>query len=103
LDQNDRPLARVREILRHYLANPQTADSLEGIAEWRLLEDFVQRRVEETDEALRWLVTRGFLQRIETSAAQPLYRLNIEKVAEAVRFIEEIENTGHPPPPRRER
>lgn len=102
MDQGDRSLARVREILRHYLTNPQTADSLEGIAEWRLLEDFVQRRVEETDEALRWLVSQGFLQRIETSAAAPpLYRLNLEKIREAGRFIDEIEES--PPPPRGER
>jgi hypothetical protein len=104
VDQRDPPLARAREILEHYLTNPETADSLEGIAEWRLLEDFVQRRVEETDEALRWLVSRGALQRIESSgAAPPLYRLNVETAKDVEQLLEEIEKLEPPPPPRGER
>jgi hypothetical protein len=80
--------ARAREILQHYLANPQTADSLEGIAEWRLLDDFVQRRLEETRRALEWLVEQGFLTRTMTRAAPPVYRLNERTVTDAERLIE---------------
>lgn len=82
--------ARAREILEYYLENRCTADTLEGIAEWLLLEELVHRRVEETDAALRWLVARGFLRRITASmAAPPLYRLNTDKVDEAAQLVRE--------------
>jgi hypothetical protein len=82
--------ARAREILEYYLENRRTADTLEGIAEWRLLEDLVHRRVEETDAALHWLVARGFLRRVIASmAAPPLYRLNTDKVDEAAQLVRE--------------
>jgi hypothetical protein len=97
VDARDRHLpARAREILQHYLANPQTADSLEGIAEWRLLDDFVQRRVEETRNALEWLVEQGFLMRTAGRVAPPVYRLNQHTITEAARLIHDPES-----PPRR--
>jgi hypothetical protein len=97
VDASDRHLpARAREILQHYLANPRTADSLEGITEWRLLDDFVQRRVEETRQALEWLVERGFLMRTVGRAAPPVYRLNQQTLADAARLIRDAE-----PPPNR--
>lgn len=93
VDAKDRQVpARAREILLHYLANPQTADNLEGIAEWRLLEDFVRRRVEETNEALEWLVRQGFLTKTVGPAAPPVYRLNPTKVNEAEHLIEDSQS-----------
>lgn len=79
---------RARDILRHYLDNPLTADSLEGIAGWRLLEEIVQRRVAETDTALRWLVDRGYLQRSAQTAAPPVYRLNPDRRSDAERLLD---------------
>lgn len=70
-----RPPKRAREILRHYLENPATTDSLEGIARWRLLEETVEVRVREIREALRWLVDQGYLERMAPHATVPLYRL----------------------------
>jgi hypothetical protein len=82
------PPVRAREILRHYVEHPASADSLEGIAEWLLLEEVVQRRVEETRQALRWLVAQGFLERTtEAVATPPLYRLNADKLADAERLL----------------
>lgn len=91
MDPRDTHLpARAREILEYYLANPRTADTLDGIAEWRLLEDLVHRRVEETDAALHWLVTRGYLRRVIASmAAPPLYRLNADRVDDAAQLVRE--------------
>ena len=83
-DTEAAPPVRAREILRHYVEHPGSADSLEGIAEWLLLEEMVQRRVEETRQALRWLVAHGFLQRTAGSVATPpLYRLNVDKLSDA--------------------
>ena len=79
---------RAREILKHYVDHPASADSLEGIAEWLLLEEVVQRRVEETRQALHWLVEHDYLRRTaDTIAAPPLYRLNADKLDEAERLL----------------
>jgi hypothetical protein len=84
----DGPPVRAREILKHYVEHPASADSLEGIAEWLLLEEVVQRRVEETRQALRWLVEHDFLRRTaDTIATPPLYRLNAAKLDEAERLL----------------
>jgi hypothetical protein len=96
VDPRDRSLRRrAREILQHYLKNPQAADDLEGIAQWRLLEDFVHRRVSETSEALEWLVNQGFLTKTVGPAAPSVYRLNPEKVAAAEHLLEESESPTH--------
>ncbi|MGH9866945.1 MAG: hypothetical protein ACREAA_02105 [Candidatus Polarisedimenticolia bacterium] len=86
-NRDARPPRRAREILKHYLKNPAAADTLEGIAGWRLLEEIVQRRVDETEEALRWLVANGYLESSEGAAAGPVYRLNIERRADGERFV----------------
>jgi hypothetical protein len=82
-----RPSRRARDILRHYINNPQTADSLEGIAGWRLLEDIVQRRVIETDAALRWLVEYGYLKRRALRGSPPVYRLNPDRRTDAEQLL----------------
>jgi len=82
-----RPTLLVRDILMHYLQNPHTIDTIEGIAEWRLLEDIIHRRVRATDGAVAWLVEQGFLERIEGGAIPTLYRLNAAKREEAERFL----------------
>jgi hypothetical protein len=91
---NLRPSDRALEILKHFVANPLAADSLEGIAGWRLLEDLVQRRVEETTVALQWLVAHGFLDRSAGGAAPPLYRLNAARRRDAEQVLA---NAGEPP------
>jgi hypothetical protein len=68
-----------REILSYFLRNPAAADSLEGIARWRLLEQAIQRTIVETEEALRWLVGEGFLIEVEQPRSRRLFRLNPEK------------------------
>jgi hypothetical protein len=81
------PPKPAREILRHYLDNPAMADTLEGIARWRLLEDIVQRRVDETERALSWLVSNGYLERTAPVASPPLYRLKPARRADGERLL----------------
>ena len=76
-----------KEILRYFLRNPRAADSLEGVARWRLLEDAVRRRVESTERALRWLVHHGFLREMSTTGTGAIFSLNPERQAEAERFL----------------
>jgi hypothetical protein len=86
--RHNRPPRRAREILKHYLENPHTADTLEGIAAWRLIEDIVRERVREVHEALEWLVAQRYLKRTAgRGAAPPLYTLNDERRTESQRLI----------------
>lgn len=76
-----------REILSYFLRHPNAADTLEGIAEWRILDEKVRRSVEETKKALDWLVQRGFLQE-EQHLARQIFQLNSKKLAEMRRFLD---------------
>lgn len=81
--------AEAKDILRYFLRNPQAADSLEGMARWRMMEERVHRSVEEADRALGWLVAEGFLLKEFAEGSDSIFRLNTDKVAEAERFLAE--------------
>ena len=76
-----------KEILSYFLRNPQAADSLEGVTRWRLLEERVHRQLEDTDQALGWLVRRGFLVRFSSAWTGAVYKLNQENRSEAERLL----------------
>jgi hypothetical protein len=65
--------------LAYFLRNPAAADSLEGIARWRLLEQAIHRTTTETEGALKWLVDEGYLIEMEQPRSRQLFRLNPEK------------------------
>jgi hypothetical protein len=74
-------------ILSFYLTNPGAVETIDGIVEWRLMEEIIRRRVADTHEALRWLVERGLLTRQERPGGDSLYQLPAEKRAKAERFV----------------
>jgi hypothetical protein len=76
-----------KEIMEYFLGNPQAADSLEGIARWRLLEQVIRIHVENTERALQWLVGKGYLIEAETASSGPTFRLNEDKKAEALDYL----------------
>jgi hypothetical protein len=76
-----------KEVLRYFVRHPQAADSLEGVARWRLLEESVQRYVEGTHQALNWLVAQGFLRKVSSPGAGPIFSLNPDRAAEAEHFL----------------
>jgi len=78
---------RTGEILDYFLRHPLAADTLEGVARWRLLEESVYRCVEEIREALGWLVARGFLLQDRGASLRPLFRLNRERAPDAARIL----------------
>lgn len=63
----------VRDILRCFLRNEGMADDLEGIARWRLLEEAVYHRVDETARALTWLVEHDLLREDVGTGHGPLF------------------------------
>jgi len=76
-----------RDILKYFLDNPLIADSLEGIASWRLIEAIVQQRVVETQEAIHWLVDSGYVDRSMRMSGPPVYKLNPNRRADAERLL----------------
>jgi hypothetical protein len=77
----------VREILSYFIGNPQAADNLEGIVRWRLLNEAVYRKVDETRMALAWLVEKGFLTQASKVGNDLIFVLNPEKRDEAEQFL----------------
>lgn len=82
----------VRQILSYFVRNPKTADNLEGVTHWRLLEEQVHRTFRETERALSWLVAQGFLQEIQGSGSARLFRLNPKRSKDAVQFLADAEH-----------
>ncbi len=82
-----------REILSYFLRHPDAADSFDGIARWRLLEDIVRRSLAATEEGLKWLIEQGYLKQEPVPSGKPIFSLNTSKRKEAEEFVGE-----HPPP-----
>ena len=76
-----------RQVLGYFMRNPQAADTLEGIARWRLLEERLQRTVHQTEAAVGWLVTKGFLQEVAPAGSVKLYRLDPKRHENAAKFL----------------
>lgn len=83
-----------KDILSYFLRNPQAADDLEGVARWRLLNQTVHRDVEETSQALDWLVQHGFLGRVSRAGSGTIFRLLPEHRVAAEEFVSETEDEG---------
>jgi hypothetical protein len=74
-------------VLDYFLKHPETADSVEGIARWRLLEQLVQRTVIETTQAIGWLVEHDYLTETVLAGGRRVYRLHPAKRDEAARLL----------------
>jgi hypothetical protein len=77
-----------KEVLAYFLRNPEAADSLTGIARWRLMEEFVQRSVQTTEAALNWLLEQGYLSETIRTGSERIFQLNPEKRTRARIFLE---------------
>lgn len=78
----------VRQVLQYFMRNPHAADDLEGVARWRLLEEAVHRTVDETEQALRWLVRSGYLQEMDAAGGSRVFRMNEERRNDAEQFLQ---------------
>jgi hypothetical protein len=74
--------AVVRQVLSYFVRHPHAIDDLEGIARWRLLEESVRDRVEETRLALSWLVEHDYLRPMPRGTAV-MFGLNEDRAGEA--------------------
>jgi hypothetical protein len=87
LARQTKPPERALEVLNYFVRNPRAADTLEGVARWRLLEETVRRGLDDTEKALDWLVNEGYLKRISTPYTAPIYELNRDEQVRAKEFL----------------
>ena len=83
-----------REVLGLFLRNPDTSDTAEGVARWRLLDHIIFRTVEETESILKDLVALGYLEEIDTPGVQRLYRLRRGASVKAAEYIQRLNSTN---------
>jgi hypothetical protein len=75
-----------REILRYFVTHPGAIADLEDIVRWRLLEQWVERNLDEARPALDWLVSVGWLTVTSSPGSRPFFMLNPDRRDEAERF-----------------
>jgi hypothetical protein len=86
-DESNPPWAIVEQVLSYFVRNPRAADTLEGVARWRLLQDQVSRTCQETEVALQWLVDQGQVETVPTGSSSHIVQLMpTDRFADAARF-----------------
>ena len=80
----------MRQVLSYFVRHPRAVDSLEGVARWRLLDEVIHVRVEETRRALDALVARGILRQTDGPGLQPGFSIDGDRIAEAERLLAEL-------------
>ena len=88
-----------REILGYLLRNPSGEDSIEGIAEWWLLEQRIMQARQEVRQALVDLQKRGYVESRTVRGGVTVYRLNRDRKGLAPAHSPTRETALHHSPP----
>jgi hypothetical protein len=89
VDNPGHPLAD--EVLAYLLQHPQAQDTMEGIAEWWLLEQRIRHSVADVEATLRELVGNDFLIARRCGEGRMYYGLNRDKEREIRRHLRRAE------------
>ena len=76
------------KILAYLMNNPETQDTLEGIAGWWLLQRDIKRNVALIRKVVDELIHKGFLLERQGNETRKYYRVNRERLPEISAFIE---------------
>jgi hypothetical protein len=76
-----------KQVLAYFVRNPGAADSAEGIARWRIMDEKIRSTVQNTFAVLRWLVAEGYLDEVSTRGAGSIFRFNTERIDDARELI----------------
>jgi hypothetical protein len=94
-DETEREVAK--QILRYFHRNPQAADTIEGVARWRLLEETIRSNLEVVMKAVAWLVSEGVLIKESRPANATLFRLNSAESEKIEKLLAQQETKGRRP------
>lgn len=67
------------DILAYLVEHPQAQDTLEGIAQWWLMEQRIKQVISEVKSAIEELVREGLVLEHEGADGQARYGINLEK------------------------
>jgi hypothetical protein len=81
-----------KTILSYYVKHPLAADTTEGLARWRLLEEYVEKTTRETEQALEWLVREGYLSVRTGPGNRSVFTLNADRRLDAATFVADPED-----------
>ena len=79
----------VRDVLRYFTRNPEAADSVEGVARWRLVDQAIHNNLERVARAVAWLVSKELLVEESTSPSTLVVRLNKQRLGQIERFLQQ--------------
>ncbi len=77
------------DIVSYLTQKPSAKDTFEGIAEWWLLKQEINKAVDIVDQALALLESKGFVSVKHYRGQEKYYQLNKEKLQEAKKFLSE--------------
>lgn len=77
------------DIVSYLTQKPSAKDTFEGIAEWWLLKQEINKAVDNVDQALALLELKGFVSVRHYKGQEKYYQLNKEKLQEAKKFLSE--------------
>jgi hypothetical protein len=76
------PTEIAQEVLAYLAEHPRAQDTLEGIVQWWLLEQEIQRRMAQVRAALAELVARGLVLERQGKDGRTYYRVNRRRLAQ---------------------
>jgi hypothetical protein len=79
----------VRRILGYLLRHPNAQDTLEGIAEWWIMEEQIYQKHREVNDALNILISENLILKTQYANAEILYSLNADKKALIKTIVED--------------
>ena len=80
------------DILAYLADHPKAADTIEGIAQWWLLEQRIRQQIPVIEKALGVLVEKGFVLEQSARNGRTRYRINQRKHTQIKSFLERRQN-----------
>lgn len=77
------------KILAYLTKHPDAQDTLEGIVEWWLLEQKIERETEKVKEALAELIGKGLILERRDGDSRSFYKINLGKYGEIQALLKE--------------
>jgi len=74
-------------ILRYLESHPEAKDTLEGIAQWWLMQERSKRMLGDVERAAAWLCSQGLILETQRPGVPPYYQLNPQKREEISKIL----------------
>lgn len=79
-----------RAILHYLESHPKAKDTLEGIAQWWLLQEWSECLLGDVEQAVTWLCSQGFIIETRRPGVSPYYQLNPQKSEEISKILNKV-------------